>query len=525
VLWQQSGYFDGAATLKPLLHTWSLALEEQYYFVLPLLLWLTGRRARGPVLIGLTLASAACGLWMLGADPSGAFYLLPSRAWELLIGSMCALPGLATRLKPRWDAGWVCLPVMALCLVWGVDAAHPRLDALLVCLATAGLIVMPSVALQSTRPWMRPLHWIGDQSYSLYLVHWPLIALAKSIWLEGVPMAVSLALLAASVAIAQLSYKFVEQRFRHIDSPRVLLRQMMVLLIPLALASGWMWHRLHPTTAQTDWAHTLRPNYGFSPNCDQETDFTPKPACASSAHPRTLIWGDSYAMHLVPGFLASAPPGGILQATRSACAPILTMARQVPSDPSDRAESCMAFNQSVLDYLQHAHHIEYVVLSARWPYFFEDAIANDEGLPAHPDAAMLSKAVRDTIEQLRRMHKKVIVVAPPPSLGQSVNLGLCAERRALGLPVLMSAAHNDCSFSLSLSERRQHDTVAMLKMLAREAKVHVIRPGDVTCADDRCKALDGAVPLYRDAGHLSVNGSRLLGRRLDLNQQLSRYAH
>jgi hypothetical protein len=477
------------------------------------------------VLLGLTLASAACGLWMLGSDPSGAFYLLPSRAWELLIGSICALPGLATKLKPRWDAGWVCLPLMALCLVWGVDAVHPRLDALLVCLATAGLIVMPSVALQSTRPWMRPLHWIGDQSYSLYLVHWPLIALAKSIWLEGVPMAVSLALLAVSVAIAQLSYKFVEQRFRHIDSPMLLLRRMLVLLIPLALASGWMWHQLHPTSTQTDWAHALRPNYGLSANCDQETDFIVRPDCATSAHPRTLIWGDSYAMHMVPAFMASAPPGGLMQATRSACAPVLSMARQIPSDPADRAQRCLAFNQSVLDYLQHTPHIEYVVLSARWPYFFEDPIENDEGELVHPDAAMLSKAVRDTIEQLRRMHKKVIVVAPPPTLGKDVNLGLCAERRSLGLPVVMSAANNDCSFSLELSRQRQHDTVDMLTMLAHDANVHVIWPGDGTCANGRCKALDGPAPLYRDAGHLSVDGSQLLGRRLDLDQQLIRYAH
>jgi hypothetical protein len=90
---------------------------------------------------------------------------------------------------------------------------------------------------------------------------------------------------------------------------------------------------------------------------------------------------------------------------------------------------------------------------------------------------------------------------------------------------MMTTADNDCSFSLSLSQQRQHDTVAMLAMLEREAKVHVIRPGDATCSNGRCKALDGPVPLYRDAGHLSVDGSRLMARRLDLDQQLIRYAH
>jgi len=175
--------------------------------------------------------------------------------------------------------------------------------------------------------------------------------------------------------------------------------------------------------------------------------------------------------------------------------------------------------------LQHTPHIEYVVLSARWPYFFEDPIENDEGELVHPDAASLARALRDTIDQLRRLHKKVIIVAPPPTLGKDVNLGLCAERRALGLPVMMNTAHNDCSFALDLAQQRQHDTAAMLSMLERDAKVHVIKPGDATCANGRCKAMDGAVALYRDAWHLSVDGSRLLGQRLGLDHQLTTFAH
>jgi peptidoglycan/LPS O-acetylase OafA/YrhL len=539
VLWQQSGYFDGPAMLKPLLHTWSLALEEQYYFVLPLLLMVTRPRWRMPVLLGLTLASAAFCQWLLRSDPSGAFYLLPTRAWELLIGSLCALPGLhqhlqrclqtlmrfipmppSLRANMRWDSAWLCLPVMAWSLVRGVDALHPRADALLVCLATAGLLVMPSKALQSNRPWMRALRWIGDQSYSLYLVHWPLIALAKSVWLEGVPMGVSIGLLLLSVVIAQLSYTQIEQRFRHIDAPRPLARRMLWLLIPLAIASGWLWHRLHPAQVRTDWAQALRVNYGFSPNCDLETDFKVKPACTSARRPRTMIWGDSYAMHLVPAFLASAPPGGIVQATRSACAPVLSMARQVASDPDDRAASCLAFNQSVLDYLAHAPHIEYVVLSARWPYFFEDPVVDAQGQPIHPTPEALAHDLAETVAALQRRHKKVVLVAPPASLGPKVNLGLCAERKALGLPVIMTSAHNDCSFARELYRQRQQATLAMFTALTHQADVNVIWLDDATCEGGRCNAMAGPVSIYRDAGHLSVDGSRLLGERLDLKRRL-----
>jgi len=490
----------------------------------------TSPRWRLPVLLGLLLTSGAACLWLLRTDPSGAFYLLPTRAWELLIGSVCAMPVVQSRLRALWslvgwDIAWVCLPVMALCLVRGVDALHPRADALLVCLATAGLITLPSKAMQSHRPWMRPLHWIGDQSYSLYLVHWPLIALAKSVWLEGVPTGVSVGLLLLSVVIAQGSYTQIEQRFRHIDSPRLLAVRVLWLLVPLALASGWLWHRLHPAQALTDWAYALRPNYGFSPNCDLETDFKVKPACTNSARPRTMIWGDSYAMHLVPGFMASAPPGGIIQATRSACAPVLSMARQMPADPDDRAARCIDFNQSVLDYLGHAPHIEYVVLSARWPYFFEDPIVDAQGRSVHPDPHAVSSALQDTVEALRRWHKKVIIVAPPPSLGQKVNLGLCAERHALGLPVVMNSAHRDCTFPQELYRQRQRDTLIMLSTLEHAASVNVIWLDDATCHAGLCSAMAGPVALYRDAGHLSIDGARLLGTQLDLKHRLPALAH
>ena len=144
VLWQQSGYFDSSADLKPLLHTWSLALEEQYYFVLPLVLIWAGQRWRGWLLLALALASAGLCLWLNDEAPSASFYLLPSRAWELILGSLCALPAVRERVRSlpaRIDSAWLALPIMASSLIWGWDEVHPRTDALLVCLATAILIL------------------------------------------------------------------------------------------------------------------------------------------------------------------------------------------------------------------------------------------------------------------------------------------------------------------------------------------------------------------------------------------------
>ena len=334
VLWAQSGYFDGQATLKPLLHTWSLALEEQYYFVLPLVLAVIGRRWRAAGLVSLLLASLLACQWWLVRDPSGAFYLLPTRAWELLLGSVCALPGLTARLKrhveegtspKRFDSGWLCLPIMAWCLLRGVDNTHPRTDALLVCLSTAGLILQPSSLLQSTRAWMRPLQWIGDISYSLYLVHWPLIALAKNIWLQKVPGPVLWGLLALAFVLAQLSYRYVEQRYRHLPTPGALFRQMTWLLIPLLMAMAALALHMHKHDQVGGAAQRHQPVYGFDARCDKEGDFEPLRACMNAApicHDSPALLRPRRSMRGTGNDVVTEP-GPITRSTQARCPPWL----------------------------------------------------------------------------------------------------------------------------------------------------------------------------------------------------------
>lgn len=523
VLWQQSGYFEGAAALKPLLHTWSLALEEQYYFVLPLLLYMAGQRWRGPVLLALMTGSFAGCQWWLGQDPSATFYLLPTRAWELLIGSLCALPALQNRWRPRADSAWLCLPVMALGLAWGVDPVHPRGNALLVCLSTAGLILVPSGALASTQAWMRPLHWIGDRSYSLYLVHWPLIALAKSIWLEGVPHHVNALLLLTSFALAHISYVAVEQAFRQIDSAGALARKLSWLMLPLLIASGLMWHTMQ-ATSDRDWVKALRPNHGFSPACEYDSDFAPRPACADSPHPRTLVWGDSYAMHLVPALTGQPHSGGVMQATRSTCSPMLDYAHRATGDSPGRAAQCLSFNRSVLRYLSEHSDIQYVVLSSRWQYLFDEPVVDARGNLVHPAQRDLVKSVSSVVAQLRQMHKKVVLVSPPALLGPAVDLGLCTERRALGLFTIMSSTQPDCTFDLGEAQARQSQVSSLLASLSEAAQVKVIHLDAFNCHDGRCVTTLRDTPVYRDFGHLSHDGARLLGTTMGLSGLIRTHA-
>lgn len=185
---QQTSYFGAAAETKPLLHIWSLSLEEQFYFVAPLLLWVTPKRRRPQLLIaGAVLSFALCWLfvsrpeWLTDSPKTAskaAFFMLPTRAWELLAGGICAWamlkrPDLRVPQSLKIGALVGIAPILAI----GVDAAHPGLDALIVVGLTSIVLLGQDGWLPSTES-TRAVGIVGNWSYSLYLVHWPLFAFA-----------------------------------------------------------------------------------------------------------------------------------------------------------------------------------------------------------------------------------------------------------------------------------------------------------------------------------------------------------
>lgn len=168
VLLMQTGYFSGAADLKPLLHTWSLSIEEQYYLLLPAFLAFTPRRYWVPGGVLMFVASLGMCLGLQSFKPTATFYLLPTRGWELGVGSMIALmPGLMLRLQPVLAAlFWPAVAVLAVIPVFPTGLPHPGLDALLVCLATAVVIARRHPLLERALV-SRALARVGDVSYSL----------------------------------------------------------------------------------------------------------------------------------------------------------------------------------------------------------------------------------------------------------------------------------------------------------------------------------------------------------------------
>lgn len=249
LFWQQNGYFDSAAELKPLLHLWSLAVEEQYYILYPLLLMLIWRAGRWPLLVVLGVlaaASLAMASWGAYHSPKAAFYLLPTRGWELLLGAFCAFY-LHRQVPARqsWHglAGILGIAMILLSVfLYDASTPTPGLSILLPTLGAALIILFTrqgsvAGALLSHRAMVG----IGLISYSAYLWHQPLLAFAK-IQLGSVhlPMPYAAVLIVATFVLAVLSWRLVEQPFRNkrrFTTPRILWQSSLGLMVLVAVGS------------------------------------------------------------------------------------------------------------------------------------------------------------------------------------------------------------------------------------------------------------------------------------------------
>lgn len=222
--WREAGYFDVASHDKWLLHTWSLSVEWQFYLLLPLLLWSMwrlwpGRRCMGLVLGAGLLASITLSVWLTGQKPEAAFFLLPTRAWEMLAGGLVALAGTVASTVTQWrqrtleGLGFV---MVAISIVTANPARWPGVAAVLPVLGTVLVLIAQRHDSWLTAPAL--LQRLGDWSYSVYLWHWPVaVALVYAGWQEQ--GGAVLAGMALSLALGWASYRWVEplgrQRLAH----------------------------------------------------------------------------------------------------------------------------------------------------------------------------------------------------------------------------------------------------------------------------------------------------------------------
>ncbi len=525
--WRESSYFDTEAELKPLLHTWSLAVEEQYYVIFPLFLMLFWKLGKRWILVTLGLlffASLTLAEWGTQNKPSAAFYLLPTRGWELLIGAFAAFYLSQANRKDFGKglseiAGWLGVTlIMYAVFAFSKATPFPGFYALV---PTIGTVLIILFATQRTTVGKfvgnKTFVGIGLISYSAYLWHQPLFAFAKQRSLLEPSQFVFLILSILALILAYFSWRFVEAPFRN----KSLISRRSVFLFSLVgsllfvcvglfgqLTDGKFYGRINGPISDLDLR--VKVNHGLSIDCDGDQNFSSN--CSTSDKPEVLLWGDSYAMHLAQGFLASNPSIGLVQKTASVCGPFLGIAPTNATYVRPLAEKCLAINDKVYEYLKETPSVKYVVLSSPFGQFVgSDAtvLTRDGRIVKGKDVAV--NVMVDTVNKIKSLGKTPVIFSPTPQNGE--NVGKCLMKS-----VFFKEDTELCNVRYSESLKHQADVWSFLKEVSSEVKV--VNLTDFLCRDDTCRASFDDVFIFRDYGHLAHEGSAYLGAKLNFYQIL-----
>ncbi len=540
LFWRDAGYFDTEANTKPLLHLWSLAIEEQFYVVWPLLLWLCHRlpRRRAVTVVvvgGLVIGSLCYSYLLVQQDRTADFYSPLSRAWELAVGALLA--AWKNRQAPpqpnsvRWYHQLVALTGGALFIAAFVlineSRAFPGLWALLPTLGAACLIAAGSKTYFNQYVLSnRLLVWIGLISYPLYLWHWPLLTLARIFAAQTPSVEIRLALLIASFVLAFLTYRFIERPIRHpkrtaghtLREPFLIAALCVVMLGLLGLGyaitrhDGLPWRLNSKLGADPSTIvlgadrHLLRHTCGLAP--EQASAFEWCLSQNKSAPPQFAVIGDSKAEALYYGLAreADANQNWMLMGSFPAF-------HLQPSDPPSLLEKS-------LRRLDADPAIRVVILANSFRHIFStDKETRFINKPyATKEIEQLAQSQNEIVRRLQSAGKRVVFLIDNPTLPEPTS---CIQGEMTQLPVLRHlltrSANPHCSIRHTdhlAGTAAYQQFVQALKRLNPELLVFDPLPLLCDTANNVCTYFDGSRFLYGYGDHLSDWANSKIAKQL-----------
>jgi peptidoglycan/LPS O-acetylase OafA/YrhL len=537
------GYFDGPSELKPLLHLWSLSVEEQFYIIWPVALIVVTRVASNRTLwfrvtiAVITILSFALSVWLVHTNMSAAFFISPSRAWELGIGALLSLwtPRLGHLSVPLGRAAsWVGTALIAAAYTLiEPSTGFPGTAALLPVLGTGMLIFGNSLA-PTSRPARllaaKPMVAIGALSYAWYLWHWPLISFARTQRLMAPNMLVDMACALAALGLAALTLRFVENPIRfgtllrgRTNAAVVRLGATTIALVAAVAAAVLLWDVRGPKSAQDRLALQIaqdRPPPQFA-NCllNPETALLDHPVSecrfGNAEQPISLVlWGDSHAWAWAP----------MLSEMQSDGAPVFQLYSLLGCQPllptigaNDGSDNCDEFNRRTYDKIikLKALGLKGVVLSGRWVTLRHPSISRYDIAPEHAGIRSLIRQIRSrnsrsaiatdklsglesTTRALTEAGLRVLILLDPPEVKQPIpacvfvlfpNIDRCG----------ISRAEYD-SYTLDV-----RNTVN--DMQARIPGVRFIDPTNRFCNENQCPPFSQNSPILFDDDHISTSAA------------------
>jgi len=536
LFYKKDGYFDGVSTMRLLLHTWSLSIEEQFYVIMPILMILASRvsaQLLKMAVFSLFLLSLALSIFSVFSFPSSAFYLLPARAWELMCGSLLALGAIPTSSDRRIRESVAIVGVILLAtaiFTFTSTTPFPGAAAGLPCFGIAMVIWASSgqaPTLVSRALSLGPMVAIGKISYSLYLWHWPLLVMSKYYLLRELTTSESVVAIALAFALSILTYIYVEQPFRR---KRVLSsRRPLFGLAGAVLASIFVFGMFaketggFPSRFNDEALHYA--TFAGSIDPRREKCMNPTPAqihdedvCnygfSQKPHPDFVVWGDSQLGAAMPLFSALADEHGLrgFHLSVEGCPPLLG----VWIKNSERGQPyCPDYSEAALD-LMIRDSVKAVILVARWPMYAEkfprigiDAQANvpmfvlDKETAEPEDGAsksVLKRWIQRTFLRLKENGIRVYVMEPVPEALVDVPNALVAN-------TILKRSTDRLAPSRGFTEERQKWINDRFAEAEAQGLITIVRTHQTFCDEERCAIEADGVPLYRDSNHLSIPGA------------------
>jgi peptidoglycan/LPS O-acetylase OafA/YrhL len=517
--WLNGGYFDGPAEFKPLLHTWSLAVEEQFYLVFPLLLiatrqWRNGLRLG--MLATIAIASLVTSEYLLQSRSSASFYLLPARVWELLIGAILAFLPATARLSSRQRLALAACGLAAIASAsWSYDSGtrFPGVAALLPCLGTAAVIYCnhgPHTAIGRMLA-AKPFVGVGLISYSLYLWHWPILVFLRCAVGRDLSTVLRGAAMLGSFLAAYLSWRFVETPFRRagVLTPRIQIR-----IGTLAVASVLVVVAISARIAAVNTDRARRAELhqrirSASPPADPVL-------IIGASDPQTpirfLLWGDSHAQSISELCDALANQRGIRGgcAVRPGFVPLAGVTNKLAEIPDANVQ--LDWNRSIVNYAIKKH-VTDVIICARWEGKLNGTLRDSMGEPKETDRAenarrVFASGLERTLAIFSRAGIKVWFLRQVPvQLDEPPGRMATAHRLRNGTDLLKGVTRQDYV-------QQQLDVEEVLQGIDA-SKLSLLGPGQNWFDESGCsRVTDGRRAFYWDDDHLSVDGAEELIRPL-----------